>query len=314
MLLAPAARAAAASGSDSVGFAVSPLRFEVDVPAGTTSTHQITITNTDDRATTYTFSKEDFQGDKDEPAATPVLLGGKFDSAISGFDWLSVPDQVTIAGGDSKTVTIKVAAPTGATGGHYAAVFVNGPTQMADEVSAQSRMGVLFMMNAGGVPPPDIVITEVVERTDGGTKVVYTNEGQTATKPKPTITTKDPVTGKPVKRQLGTCTTALPGGSGECNIPKGGGSGSSSTGGGTTVGLPGKRYVDLTDEDTGAKTGAALPTEWSGTWSSLLLPLVGIALFVLYFLFLRRRRKKGEEDEDVDGTGFDDPWATAPLS
>ena len=42
-------------------------------------------------------------------------------------------------------------------------------------------------------------------------------------------------------------------------------------------------------EGTAAK--GELPTKWAGTWTSLLLPLVGIALFVLYFLFLRRRRK-----------------------
>jgi LPXTG-motif cell wall-anchored protein len=45
-----------------------------------------------------------------------------------------------------------------------------------------------------------------------------------------------------------------------------------------------------------------MPVEWAGTWSSLLLPFVGIALFVLYFLFLRRRRKdaQGEEEDDLE--------------
>ncbi|MBC7552195.1 MAG: hypothetical protein H7269_15165, partial [Cellulomonas sp.] len=63
------------------------------------------MTNTDDRAATFTFTKVDIQGDNDDPEATPVLLGGKQASSISGYDWLGAPATTTIPAGASRKVT-----------------------------------------------------------------------------------------------------------------------------------------------------------------------------------------------------------------
>ncbi|MCW2926767.1 MAG: hypothetical protein JWM86_735 [Thermoleophilia bacterium] len=302
----PSAMAAAAD--DAEGFGISPMRIDVETPPGQSSSHPITITNTDDVAVTYTFSKEDFQGDKDEPAATPVLLGGEFRSDISGYDWLTAPDSVTIPAGQTRTVTAKLSTPAGSTGGHYVALIVSGASREAGEIVAQSRAAVLFLMNAGGAPPPDIVITEITEVGPTRTVTEYINKGTTHTKPKPTITVTDPWTGTTITKVVGECTTALPGGSGQCIVDETegttvGNGGSTSGGGGLKSGLQ-KKSLDLLGEDENTSAHGELPTEWAGSWTSMLLPLVGIALFIMYFLFLRRRRKDGEVTEDDDAAAF----------
>lgn len=301
-----AAGPALAAADDSVGFAVTPLRFDVETGPGMSTSHSITITNTDDVATTYSFSKEDFEGDKDDPDASPVLLGGKFESAISGFEWLSVPEPVTIAPGDSKTVTAKVDVPAGASGGHYVALIVSSAPQAAGSVIAQSRIAVLFMVNAGGVPPPDIIITEIQEVGPGRVVTEYINGGKTATTNTTGVLERNPVGPGPTTRIKGKCTQdVLPGAAGTCEFVDEEGEGE---GKGTGEVDPGLLPVGPVEEsvsivaDAGDSEGTAargeLPTEWAGAWSSLLLPLVGVALFVLYFLFLRRRRKDGEDGED----------------
>lgn len=298
-LLVPAAPALAVEAG---GFSIAPMVFDVDVTPGNTSTYSIVITNADNVATRYSFSKEDYEGDKDEPAATPVLLGGKFASPISGYDWIELPDAITIPAGEARTVKVNVNPPSGAKGGHYTALIVNGNSRKAGSVTVTSRIGVLFMMNAGGTPPPDIVITEIKEVGETTTQTVirYTNPGPIHTTPTPTREVKDPVDGDPLRTTTGTCTTALPGGSGTCTIPN------EDDPEGTTVvhdsGVDStleKPYISLIpdgEEGSASSAKGELPTEWAGTWTSMLLPLVGIALFVLYFLFLRRRRKD-EADE-----------------
>jgi LPXTG-motif cell wall-anchored protein len=303
-----AGRDMAKSGNDSVGFGVSPMRFDTDVSPGSSKSEQITISNTDDVAMTYTFSKEDFQGDKDDPAATPVLLGGEFKSGISGYDWISLPDSVTVPAGGSKTVNVRVTAPSGATGGHYAALIVSGASRSANDLVATSRIGVLFMMNAGGVPPPDIVITEIQEVGPTKTVTKFTNDGKVAIHNPGGTITQDPL-GPGHKRIIkGTCTKdVLPGAAGTCTFdtgPNGGGS----RGDGTLPVGPYHQSLDLIGDDSKTSARGDLPTQWAGTWTSMLLPIVGIALFALYFLFLRRRRKDNEGGDDgdlaYDGSSF----------
>lgn len=285
---------AQAAGDDSVGFGVAPMRFDVETGAGASSNHSITITNTNTTATTFTFSKEDFEGDKEDPALTPVLLGGKFASDISGYDWITAPDAVTIQPDQSRTIPVKVSVPAGATGAHYAALIVTGESRAAGELTAESRIGVLFLMNAGGAPPPDIVITETTIVGPGKTVTRFINTGRTPLKDTEGTKTRNPRGPGGTTKTPGKCTPyVMPGAAGECVFEEG-----EKDPGLLPLG-PVDEWVDVVgnpgDEETSAR--GALPTEWAGTWSSMLLPLVGVALFVLYFLFLRRRRKDEEGEE-----------------
>ncbi len=309
-----AAGAASAADDDSTGFAVSPIRYFVDVSAGQSVTKQVTITNTSATATKFTFTKEDFSGDKDDPGATPVLLGGRLDTAISGYDWIDAPAPVTIAAGDSKAVTVKLNAPAGATGGHYAALMVNGESRNAGRIVTSSRFGVLFLLNAGGARPPEIVITEIQEVGPNKTVTKFINKGSEETKHTTGTLTRDPVgPGKGTKTK-GTCTqVVLPGAAGECVFDTPDGSGSSSgDGGGGLFGIgPVKPSISIVGDpgEEGTAARGELPTEWAGTWTSLLLPLVGVALFVLYFLFLRRRRHDQDDDLAYAADGESDPFS-----
>ncbi|MCW2920918.1 MAG: hypothetical protein JWL76_792 [Thermoleophilia bacterium] len=289
---------AQAAGDDSIGFGVTPLRFDAETGAGASSTHSITISNTNTSPTTFTFSKEDFEGDKEDPALTPVLLGGKFASDISGYDWITAPDAITIPPDQSRTVAVKVNVPSGATGAHYAALIVTGESRAAGELTAESRMGVLFLMNAGGAPPPDIVVTETTIVGPGKTVTKFINEGTTPVKNTKGTLTRDPKGPGKTTRITGKCTPyVMPKAGGKCVFK------TPTTGKdpGYLPAGPVEEYVDVVgnpgDEETSAR--GELPTEWAGTWSSMLLPLVGVALFVLYFLFLRRRRKDEEEDGEL---------------
>jgi hypothetical protein len=291
--IAPAAMAEATTPDvdSSEGFSVSPLRFDVSTKAGSSSQHKITVENNSNGKLTFNVSKEDVVGNADDPLANPVLTGGKNPSSISGYDWISsLPSSFTLDKGDSKSFWAKVTVPSGAKGGHYAAVLISSAPTRMDSGTASSRAGVLFMMNAGGTPPPEIVIEDVTVTGDDKTVIDYVNEGDTEVTPEATITYVDPVTGQTLGvKKAKDCTTALPGGSGRCEAevledmkP-------------SPSGLV-RPEVELSNDGRSAK--AALPTEWSGSFASLLLPLIGFGLLGAYVF--RRRRRAADADDSLD--------------
>lgn len=306
ILACPVAASAAAAVQ---GIGVSPLRVDVDVRAGGSARIALTVTNTTESAQSFSFGVVDIQGDKDDPASTPIILGGKVASSISGYDWINAPDAVTIPAGDAKVVYAGVKVPSDAKGGHYAAVTITSRAFDIGAGTAASRVAVPFLMNAGGVPPPEIRITEIKDYTDGGTRVVYVNDGRTAVKPDGTVN-RGRLGGDKTRTGRLTCTMALPGAVGECRTrgdgagsgADGGGSGSSRNGKGADGVGPTNGFVELVT-DEGTKARGDIPIEWAGTWTSMLLPLAGIALFVMYFLFLRRKRKEREEDDGSEDDG-----------
>lgn len=286
------------------GFGVTPMRHDVDVSAGNRVKRQITITNTTNAAATYTLTREDIEGDAEDPAGTPVLLGGERESSISGYDWIDAPERVTIPAGGSRVVPITIEAPAGATGGHYAALVVTGPASAAGQLELESRIAVVFLMNAGKVPPPQIVITEVTEVGPTTTKTQYVNEGRTEVTPTGEIVVRDPVTHRIIRRVPATCSTALPKATGTCTFEDGGEGTTVADHGGVTGGVTSgleQRSISL-GTVKGDKTSAELPTRWAGSWSGYVLPLIGLALFVTYFLFLRGRGSGpgGPTDDERD--------------
>jgi len=275
--------------AESAGFAVQPLLVEADVDPGKSVKQTLTVTNTTSTRQTFAVGKEDIAGSRKDAYSSPVLLGGKVNSPISGYDWIDgLPGSVTIGPGESENVQLTVAAPSNATGGHYAAVtFTTGTTDIGD-VDVRSRVAVLFLMNAGGVPPPEIVIEDVTVRENGKTVVDYVNGGEKTVRPKATVTYVDAITGKTVAtRNAEECTMALPGAMGRCEIEALG----KDARDGTLLTRP---KVTLTN-GLGRTAKAELPVEWSGNWSAMILPIVGFVLLLLFVL--RRRRREPEEEE-----------------
>ena len=285
------------AGAVTNGFAVTPLRYDAKVTAGISKTYPVSVLNSYSTRATFVVTKQDFAGSQSDPYAAPVFLGGQVDSPISGADWLD-PSTTSFAldPGDTKVVNVTVRAPSGATGGHYAAIMIGSPTQaISSDLKAKSQVAVLFMLNAGGVPPPELVIDDVYVNDGGDVVIDYTNNGDTAVEPDGTLEYRDPITGEILSTDKGKCGTtgnALPGSAGRCIIETDGEDGSALL----------KRGSVLISDDSGARATAKMPIEWSGSLASLLLPLAGVSLLVFYFAFLRRRREE-EEDEVLPPVG-----------
>lgn len=296
IVLAGAMSCIAASGAFAAsGFNVNPMRFDINgLTAGGASTKKtITIQNTYGGAMTFKISKEDFGGSKSDPNAAPVLYGSIVDSPISGAKWLTPSTStLTIPAGGSKSFTVTAQAPSGASGGHYGAITIAASSQdIGDTVKVRSQVAVLFLMNSGTTPPPELVVNDVTVTEDGKVIVDYVNEGTTAAEPTVRVVYVDPITGEKTAVVSGTCdTTTLPDSVGQCELETGAAADSTSVLRSGTVEL-------VAD---GARTKAKLPTEWSGGTSSLVLPGAGIAIVSAYFLSMRRRRSFNELDGFVD--------------
>lgn len=281
LLLTPGRAQAASSG-----FAVSPLRVNMSLDAGASKKQSIEIRNSLAKRTTFTVHREDFSGSRTDPNAAPVLLGGEVDSSISGTDWLEPNvSSFTLDPQEERTITVTVTAPASATGGHYAALIVSTPAiAVSGDISARSEVAVLFMMNAGSVPPPELVIDEVTVTEDGETIIDYVNNGQTDATPDVKVIYRDPVTGRTVSSGTGSCrSTTLPGSAGRCVL-----NGTRDSDSGVVSPLREGEVVLTSD---GRRARAEVPVEWSGSGGAWLLPLVGLGLLVLYFARVRRRQE-----------------------
>lgn len=282
LLIFPVASCAAAQAVE--GFSVTPLLNDVDIAPGTQVTRTLTVTSAIAGRTTFTVGVEDVAGSTDAGEGI-VLLGEEVESSISGYDWLK-PNvgSFTLRPGESRTVTIVINAPAGATGGHYAAVTIAAEAEQvgSGNVTAQSRAASVFLMNAGNTSPPPVIISEVTEQIGGDTIITYEDGGSTDVQPDAEITYVDPITGQVhrVSKSAITCTRALPGGKGQCTI-----SGSDLVNRGS--GLLSRGIVTLTND--GRSVTAKLPIRWTGTWKSAVLPAIGIAVLILFFWRRRRR-------------------------
>lgn len=274
------------------GFSVTPMRFtDLTISQGQSKTVSITIMNGFDSKSTFRLATEDIKGSASNPSLNPILLGQQVDGPISAADWIK-PERSSfeIAKGDSREVNVTVSVPSDATGGHYAALTVSSPQQTLPgrTVVAQSRIAVLFFINAGSKPPPEIVVQEVITREDGETIIDYVNKGNgAATDTVAQIEYVNPVTGSVMAvRKSSKCGIALPGSVARCRIPR-----QQSKGLTSPIARP---KVTLTSD--GRMARAEQPVEWAGPGSSLLLPLAGLVLLVFWF----RRGRRSDEDDDLE--------------
>jgi hypothetical protein len=305
-MLVAAPRALADNGAN--GFSVEPMMFgddQLTISPGHSRTVTVQITNTTEDRQTYGLGTEDIEGDATDPNLNPVLLGTTVPSPISAADWIHpAAGGIELGAGHVRAVKVEVDVPTAASGAHYAALTITSQGHVEDggTITAQSRVAVLFFINAGGVPPPEIVIEHTHTTTGGQTTFDWHTQYVQGQAPKPIkpqvqIEYVDPITGQTVKTVTnGTCTTGIPDTSGvesgTCTVDSPG----------TLVNNPfGTGHVGLTPVVTltsdGRRTSAHMPTKWAGSWTSMLLPITGITLLILWFA--RRRRREEEEEEDV---------------
>ncbi len=287
LMVAPSA----AHGARAVqGFSITPMVQDFDISPGARITKTITVTSAIVGSTKFTVGTEDVAGSTDAGEGI-VLLGEQVDTAISGANWLT-PNvtSFSLRSGESQTVSVVVEAPSGSSGGHYAAVTIAAESSTVGDgsVVAQSRAASLFLMNAGNAAPPPVVISETTTTVDGDIIVEYVDNGTVDVQPEATITYVDPVTGRVqrVSRSAVQCTRALPNGAGRCVID-----GTAFIDKGSGVLTRGK--VSLTND--GRTVTAEMPIAWAGTWKSALLPGIGIMLIVVFII----RRRRRPEDPSV---------------
>ncbi len=280
-----------AAHADQGGFMVSPSRLDVDVRPGSATQRVVSVQNTQNRTMRFVPSVVDFTGSASDPLASPVLLDGRVDSPISGSGWLSAPRSgFQLAPGQTRNLTVTIRAPAGATGARYAALVVTGQRQdVSPSLSVQSRVASLFLLNAGGVGPPELVFESVFVNEGGNTVIDYFNDGAVDATPDATMRFENPITGETIDERSGECSTALPGAMGRCVIE-----GEGPVGGGL---LDQVYRGEVALSNGGREFTQAMPVQVAGGIKSLLLPLAGIGLFAGYFVFLRRR---GSEDEDEE--------------
>ncbi|MBC7644400.1 MAG: hypothetical protein H7123_04680 [Thermoleophilia bacterium] len=111
---------------------------------------------------------------------------------------------------------------------------------------------------------------------------------------------------KVATRKASDCGTALPGGSARCTVDPRPGSGTTASGNSDDALLVARPVVELRSD--GRRARAKEPLEWSGSWSSVLLPLTGLLLATLWFGWWRRRR---DEDNGEDLDAGDDTYRPA---
>lgn len=266
------------------GFSITPMVQDFDISPGARVTKTITVTSAIAGTTEFTVGTEDVAGSKDAGESI-VLLGEQVDTAISGANWLT-PNvtSFSLRSGESRILSVVVEAPSGASGGHYAAVTISAaPSTVGNgTVVAQSRAASLFMMNAGNAAPPPVVISETTTTVDGDIIVEYVDTGTVDTQPDAIITYVDPISGRVqrVSRSAVQCTRALPQGAGRCVID-----GTAFIDKGAGILTRGK--VTLTND--GRTVTAEMPIQWVGTWKSALLPGIGVILIIIFILRRRRR-------------------------
>ena len=122
---APAPTPVAANGSASDnGLKVSPVRSDLSIPAGTTQSVQVTVTNVTSSVAAYQIQVNDFTASGDESGQPQILLDAtKFAPTHSLKRLVGALPTVTLSPGEAKNVTVPITVPKGyAAGGYYGAI------------------------------------------------------------------------------------------------------------------------------------------------------------------------------------------------
>ena len=136
---------------------ITPIRLEVAGDPGQILSEEMTLINERSTPETYYSSYSNFvtQGE----TGSPAFVDAKDDLGT----WMSAPDTITLAPGQSKIVPITITIPKSAEpGGHFAAVFwgTQSPKDVKNAVSIGSKTGILILLRVNGAVNEDGGILE----------------------------------------------------------------------------------------------------------------------------------------------------------
>lgn len=156
---------------------VSPLRVELQVVPGATSTQAITLTNTGKEGVRVRAILTDWDLSRDgAPQFEGVAEGGRYTAK----DWLRIaPPEFVVEPGKEAVVRYSLAVPQGVDPAGYRAgvLFEFGPVggdpvARARSVQLKSRIATLIYVNVGQ-PPAALDLTDLAYRATGGeTRVI----------------------------------------------------------------------------------------------------------------------------------------------
>lgn len=146
------------------GIQVSPVVIDLNGEKGRGYTLKVTVTNITAGKMQLKTSVNDFTSDG-ETGNPKIITDDSADPAYSLKSWVSLPTSFSLNSKESKTVSVRVAIPSGAgPGGHYGVIRFNGtaPGQAESQVSLQASVGVLLLTRVNG----DITESLAVESMD----------------------------------------------------------------------------------------------------------------------------------------------------
>lgn len=124
---------------------ISPPRIEVSLDPGATHTGVYKLTNDSNFSRTYVSSFENFEAEGE--TGTPKFV--ESGDGLAG--WISGPNTITIAPGESKEVPFYVNVPASAEpGGYFAAIFWGIDPGEDGQVRISAKIGTLILLRVNG--------------------------------------------------------------------------------------------------------------------------------------------------------------------
>jgi len=185
-------------------FDLGPTLFYIDANSGDSFDRTLQLTNRSGKLGNYAVEVENFQGSKDNPSQTIVLLGKK-DSPYGARDWTTLElDRFSLQHAERIFFNVNIKVPANVSpGDYYAAVLVRAVPEdqnqatNAPTVKITSRVGSLFVLRIAG----DVVESGQLDSFSTGKKfyssppvdfrVIFKNTGTVLLQPAGQITIKN---------------------------------------------------------------------------------------------------------------------------
>ena len=126
---------------------VSPVKLELLGDPGKTLQGEVILLNEEKESKTFYSSFENFEASGE--SGTPNFVPGKEGLAV----WIKSVTQITLAGGQKKTIPFTVEIPKNAEpGGHFAAIFwsTTPPQAGSGQVAVGAKIGSLILLKVSG--------------------------------------------------------------------------------------------------------------------------------------------------------------------
>lgn len=162
------------------GFKVSPVRAEVTVDKGKTSTQKVYVTNVNSYPVTARAIINDFEASTDETGKPQIILDENKSAASNSFKSLVKPiADVTLEPGKAVEIPVVITVPGDAqAGGYYGAVrFISAESDTPGQknVALSASVGTIFLVKVPGELTEQLQLVDFSAAKDGSTSRFFTN-------------------------------------------------------------------------------------------------------------------------------------------